>query len=179
MRLPALWRTGADKLNADYCRTLFDYNYWARDRILAILADVSEGEFARDNGFTYRSIRGILAHCLDAEYGWRHRFEGKSRNDILTGELLATPRLLADRWRLEEVLMRSYLSLLTDSQLTGDLTWVDAQGINRRLPNLWASLTHVIVHTAQHRSEAAEALTMIGRSPGDLDFGVYAAEKLS
>jgi uncharacterized damage-inducible protein DinB len=41
----------------------------------------------------------------------------------------------------------------------------------------WQLLTSALLHSIQHRTEAAEALTMAGRSPGDLDFVVYLASK--
>ena len=160
-------------MDADYFRTLFDYSYWARDRILAVLHDLPEADFGRKNGFTYGSIRGILRHCLDAEYAWRSRFEGKARPGPLLEAEVTTPTELAERWRREEAAMRAYLETLTDSDLSRELVWQAADGSERRLPNRWLSLAHVVNHSTQHRSEAAEALTMIGRSPGDLDLGEY------
>ena len=38
---------------------------------------------------------------------------------------------------------------------------------------LWHILLHVAIHTVQHRAEAAQILTQIGQSPGDLDFDEY------
>jgi uncharacterized damage-inducible protein DinB len=166
-------------MTPDYFRTLFDYNYGARDRVLAAMADLSEAEYFRENGFTYRSIRGILTHCLDAEYGWRSRFEGQARTRVISEAEVSTPKLLETRWREDEAKMRTYLARLTDADLAGDLVWRATDGDVRRLPNLWLSLAHVVNHSTQHRSEAAEALTMIGRSPGDLDLGAYAAEVMA
>ena len=42
---------------------------------------------------------------------------------------------------------------------------------------IWELLTIVFSHTIQHRSEAAEALTKVGRSPGNLDLLIYLREK--
>jgi uncharacterized damage-inducible protein DinB len=165
-------------MNAEYFRTLFDYNYWARDRVVAAMRDMSEAEYSSPNGFTYRSIRGILTHCLDAEYSWRCRFECEPDRGVLSEVELATPTLLGDRWRQEETKMRVYLARLKDEDLTGEVVWLAPDGRERRLPNLWLSLAHVVNHSTQHRSEAAEALTMVGRSPGDLDLGLYARERL-
>jgi uncharacterized damage-inducible protein DinB len=139
---------------------------------------MSEAEYAADNGFTYKSIRGILTHCLDGEYGWRCLLEGEAAPDTLAGAQFATPELLAARWREEEAKMRKYLAELSDEELAGDLVWQTTDGGERRLPNLWLSLAHVVNHSTQHRSEAAEALTMVGRSPGGLDLVVYSAERL-
>ena len=43
----------------------------------------------------------------------------------------------------------------------------------------WQLLSIVYQHTLQHRSEAAEALTLIGRSPGSMDFSFYLASLAS
>jgi uncharacterized damage-inducible protein DinB len=167
---------GLDELDADHFRTLFDYNYWARDRVFAAMHDLSEADYSKKNGFTYGSIRGILTHCLDAEYGWRCRFQGEARRAVISEMDLATPALLEARWNEEEATMRAYLARLKDEDLVRDVVWRARDGSERRLPNLWLSLAHVLNHSTQHRSEAAEALTMIGRSPGDLDLGLYASE---
>jgi uncharacterized damage-inducible protein DinB len=163
-------------MNPEYFRVLFDYTYWARDRVLAAMSGISQDDFARDVGFTYGSVRGILAHCLDAEFAWRCRFEGEARKAPIGQLDVATPDLLRTLWEREEGRMRAYLAGLTEGDLGADLVWRAADSTQRSLPNLWLSLAHVINHSTQHRSEAAEALTMIGRSPGDLDLGQYAGE---
>jgi uncharacterized damage-inducible protein DinB len=111
-------------LNADYFRTLYDYHYWARDRVLAAADGMTEDEYAREMGFTYKSIRGMLMHTMTAEIMWFAR----------------------------------------------------ARGNEFRQP-LWQILTLVYSHAIQHRSEAAEALTLVGRSPGNLDLMVYIREQ--
>ena len=94
-------------MNAGYFRTLFDYNYWARDRLLVALEDMPEADYARENGFTYRSVRGILTHCFDVEYSWRCRLQGEPDEGVLQEEALATPALLAEQWSEEESKMRA------------------------------------------------------------------------
>lgn len=163
-------------MNADHFRTLFAYNYWARDRVLAVMIDMPEPHFARSNGFTYGSIRGILTHCLDAEISWGCRLQGEPDPAVLGEGEVASPNALAQRWYEEEAKLASYLKSLTDLDLERDLVYRVRDGSERRLP-LWVSLTHVVNHSTQHRSEAAEALTMVGRSPGDLDFGLYVREQ--
>ena len=64
---------------------------------------------------------------------------------------------------------------MTDADVAADVVFSGRDGVERRIPR-WQLLTLVFHHTVQHRSEAAEALTMIGRSPGDVDLLVYTRE---
>ena len=87
-------------------------------------------------------------------------------------EDVPTVAALRDRWAQEESKARAYLGKLTDADLAGSLTFTGRDG-NERTRAVWHFLELVHHHTIQHRSEAAEALTMVGRSPGDMDFFVY------
>jgi uncharacterized damage-inducible protein DinB len=161
-------------MDADFFRTLYDHSYWARDRVLAAIAGMSEAEFARPNGFTYRSVRGILRHTLWAEAMWLQRWQRLDPEPI-PEEAVATPETLAKRWYLEEAKMRAYLAALADTDLSADVALIRRNGTDLLLPR-WELLTQVALHSVQHRSEAAEALTMVGRSPGDLDISQYFRE---
>jgi uncharacterized damage-inducible protein DinB len=166
---------------ADYMRTLFDSLYWARDRVLDAAAGMSEEEYSRANGFEYGSLRGILTHTLGAETNYLHRCMGTPApapdSPEATNEAnVPTLEALGKRWLAEEQRMRGYLDSLDEAELARVVTWTRRDGVQMSQP-VWQLLTTVYQHTLQHRSEAAEALTMIGRSPGGLDFPVYLASK--
>lgn len=154
-------------MNADYMRTMFDYNYWARDRILAAAAGMTEEEYAKPNGFTYDGLRSILTHSLSAEAIWASRLRGEKFEPVQEADL-PTLEALTARWREEEAKLRDFLAGATDTSLAEDLVVRRSSGEERRAP-VWVILSQVANHGTQHRSEAAEALTMIGRSPGNLD----------
>jgi uncharacterized damage-inducible protein DinB len=163
-------------MKPDEIMTLYDYAWWARDRLLNAAAGLSDEEFARDAGFTYKSLRGILVHAMDAEASWCSRF---LREEVEPppedGELTSVDSLKA-RWAEEEAKLRGFLKGVTEASLADDFVFKRRNGQEIRTP-LWILLTHVVNHGTQHRSEAAEALTMIGRSPGSLDFTTYIWER--
>lgn len=165
----------------DYLRTLFDSLYWARDRVLDAAAGMTEDEYSRENGFEYHSIRGILTHTLGAEAMYTHRIAGTTppapdSPDAINETNLPTLEALATRWQKQEQVTRAVLDNLTEAELDRIVTWTRRDGVQMSQP-VWQLLTTVYQHTLQHRSEAAEALTMVGRSPGGLDFPVYLASK--
>jgi uncharacterized damage-inducible protein DinB len=161
----------------EYFRFLFDYSYWARDRLLARVATLSPEEYERPNGFTYGSIRGILVHCLSGEWIWRSRWQdGFSPSTPLTPSDIPTIEALVSRWTLEEGKMRAFLDELTTDKLASSLDYSGTDGRPWSHP-LWQATAHLINHSTNHRSEGAEALSMIGHSPGDLDMIAYVRER--
>lgn len=158
-------------MNVDYFKLLYDYTYWARDRILATAAGLSDEDYARPNGFTYDGLQSMLTHLLSAESLWLSRYINEEPIPI-RAEDVSGLKELTSRWQVEEARMRDFLASLTESRLQEDVVVRRRTGEERRAP-LWLLLTQVANHGTQHRSEAAEALTMIGRSPGGLDLTAF------
>ena len=163
-------------MNADYFRTMVDYGYWARDRLMAAAEGMSDAEYAKENGFTCGSIRGILLHVLGSEAVYAGRWRGETVDPLINHETAPILAALIERWRQEEEATRAYLSKLGDADVEREIVSRRRNGEEFRRP-LWQDITQIINHGTQHRSEAAEALTMIGRSPGNLDVSVYFSEK--
>ena len=47
-------------------QALIDYNYWARDRLLEAVAQLSQEQLMRDLGSSFRSVRDTLTHLHGA-----------------------------------------------------------------------------------------------------------------
>lgn len=162
-------------MNADYFRFLYEYNYWARNRLLAATDGMSEADYGQPNSSNYGSLRAILTHLLTAEAIWLRRWSGGEAGERITEEGLPDLAALTARWREEEAKMRTFLAGLTDDDLQKDVTVRRPTG-ETELP-LWKLMAHVANHATQHCSEAAEVLTAIDRSPGDLDLMVFISEE--
>lgn len=154
--------------------TLIHFNFWANDRILAaceqISSDVFTHELAPDPG--WGSLRGVLVHTLDTEYGWRSILQSQNADDILNATDFADVAALKTRWEIERSAWLEYVDGLSRESLD--------QGYGpdpRNGPKVWQTILHVVLHSIQHRSEAAAILTGYGRSPGELDFDVFLQEK--
>ena len=162
-------------MKPDEVMMLYEFAWWTRDRLLGAAAGMSDEEFGRDNGFTYQSIRGILVHALEAEMIWGSRFRGEERPE-LPGDSITSVDALQARWAAEERKLRGFIEGLTEETLGVEFTTRRRTGEELKTP-LWVLLTHVVTHGMQHRSEAAEALTLVGRSPGSIDLTTYVWER--
>jgi uncharacterized damage-inducible protein DinB len=178
-------------MKIDDIKLVYEYNYWAGQRTLAICANVSPEQYVARTSDC--SLRTTFIHILDAEWEWRIAFQkyfvaidtlkerspadGPKRwnHNNLTEADLPPLDSLNERWQAEERAMRSYLDNLSDQDLTGFLRYLTRTGIVREQV-LWHYLLHLVNHSTQHRSEVAALLTSYGQSPGDLDFTLFLNE---
>jgi uncharacterized damage-inducible protein DinB len=145
-------------------RTLVEYNYWARDRILDAAGQLAAGQFTRPMGSSFASVRDTLAHIYSAEWVWYTRWQGESPTKPLSADLFPELAALATSWRDLERDVREYVGGLDD------------QGINRvydyRLMNgqpgrsaFWQMLQHVVNHGTYHRGQVTTLLRQLGAPP--------------
>ncbi len=157
--------------------TLFNYNYWANQRILKAAAPLSQEQLETAIGPGYGSMRATLAHVLGAEMVWRLRCqEGISPPALPAESEFPTCDVLWARWAEEEQKMRAFLAGLDGRSLKRTVHFRTTRGVPGAYP-LWELLCHVVNHGTQHRSEVALALTRYGCSPGDMDLIVFYRER--
>lgn len=156
--------------------TLFDYNFWANERVLDATAKVTAEQFSAPTNTSHGSLKGTLVHILAAEVVWRLRFEkGVSPPALLSESEFASLDLLVERWRREEKAMRAYLNSVQDEDLHRSVRYATTRGVPYE-NTLWTLLVHVVNHGTQFRAEAAIALTGYDQSPGDLDMILFFRE---
>jgi uncharacterized damage-inducible protein DinB len=164
-------------MNKTDLQTLYDYNYWANERILNAAARVTPEQYAAPAHLSHGSLRGTLVHTYVAEFVWRLRcHEGVSPTSLPGEADFPTLDLLSERWQEEERLMRLYIGSLADEGLQEIVHYTNTKGVpysNR----LWNLLVHVVNHGTQSRAEAGLALASYGHSPGDLDMVLYFRER--
>lgn len=153
--------------------TLYEYNYWATDKILAQVQRLDEEDFLAETPFSMGCIRDTLVHALAAEWIWRLRMqEQQSPTGLLEPADFPTLDSIERRWEDEKHKMWAFLSGLDKDDLQQVVTYRTTSG--KEMGNVLGHvLHHVVLHSMQHRAELAAMLTEFGYSPGDIDFIVY------
>jgi uncharacterized damage-inducible protein DinB len=146
---------------------LFDYLYWARDRVLGAAATLGDG-FAETPVVGTRDLRGTLAHEIDVEMSWRARLRGEpaeawGAEAEIKPEHVPTIEAVRERWTIEEAAMRSWLAGLAPGDLEASISANGLEGYS-----LSMYLLHVVEHGVMELADAAAILTATGRSTGDL-----------
>jgi uncharacterized damage-inducible protein DinB len=152
---------------------LFAHAQWATDRVLAAAAALPDERFRAPGEAGHAPLRSTLVHILNAQRIWRRRCE---QQPLLTPlaeaefpTVAAVGRAFAEEWQA----LFATLSSWQDSDLDTAVTWQMLDQQQQFAAPPWQLLYQCLQHGTQHRSELAETLTVLGQSPGDLDFALF------
>lgn len=155
---------------------LFDYGYWANQRLFDALRRLRPGEFTQTVAGSYGSIRNTLVHAMSAEWGWLGRCGGPSRGPALKADDYASLASVTEEWRRIEGHLRQFLSTLKDEDLARPVDFVDPRG-DKRTMTVGELMRHAATHGVHHRGQVALLLRALGHEPGNFDLLIYFADK--
>ena len=145
-------------------RTLLDYHYWARDRVLEAVEALTPEEFTRDMGSSFRSVRDTLAHVYSAEWAWYSRWQGTSPTAQLPPEQFPDVQSIRAAWTEHEGKMRAFLEQLGEPGIEKVIEYTLLNGtpgasVFRQM------LQHVVNHASYHRGQVTTMLRQLGAKP--------------
>lgn len=149
---------------------LWEYDSWANERLLATAANLPPDALLQPLASGHDTLIGTLWHIVGAAETWRVRAETGS--DPVEPSDFGVPDLavLSAYARAEATAMRAFLEALPEPSLAEPMRYTTG-GVVRERPR-WLVIVHLVNHGTHHRGEIAAALTALGHSPGELDFGV-------
>ena len=158
-------------------RTLLDYHYWARDRVLDAAALLTPGQFTKDLGSSFTSVRDTLAHTYSAEWAWYSRWQGTSPTTMLPFDQFPDVASLRKVWTDHEAKMRAFVGAMDDQGLQRVHEYKTLNGQSGSSP-FWQMLQHVVNHASYHRGQVTTMLRQLGAKPGkSMDMIGYYREK--
>jgi uncharacterized damage-inducible protein DinB len=151
-------------MNLQDLRTMLDYHYWARDRLLDALEALSSEQFTRDLGSSFKSVRDTVAHTYAAEWAWYERWQGRSPTALLPYDQFADVASLRTAWTAHEVKMREYVGGLDAASVDRVIDYKLLSGAEGSTP-LCQMLQHVVNHASYHRGQVTTMLRQLGATP--------------
>ena len=150
---------------------MYAYTCGVNGRILDHAAKLNEEQLAEPTEYGRGSLFDILFHTMSTEFVWRTLCQEQEikQEQMPQRAAIDTFAQLQARWEVEQQAMNTYLSKLSDDDLAARVTIKRWDGAEYDM-TIWHMLVHTMMHSMQHRSEAAAILTSYGQSPGDLDF---------
>jgi uncharacterized damage-inducible protein DinB len=163
-------------MNPEHLRLLYDYNAWANRRSLDSCAGLSQEQFTRDLGSSFRSVRDTLVHILAAEVIWLERWKGDVTAQLEPADRY--PDFNSVHRRLNEV-DRELVSFAADTdseKMATVLHYQTTAGIPQHQP-YWQMMQHLANHSTYHRGQVATLLRQLGAQPVATDLIAYLRER--
>ena len=151
-------------MTPEYIQTLIDYNYWARDRVLASAEPLSPGELTRSLGSSFSSVLETLVHIHFAEWIWYQRWQGSSPTAGPDNSRLVTIDALREAWHPLEQQIRRFVASLDPAGLARVIEYRTMAGQPGASPH-WQMIVHVVNHGSYHRGQVATMLRQLGAKP--------------
>jgi uncharacterized damage-inducible protein DinB len=149
----------------------FDYNHEINNRLLELAAKVTPKQWDMPHNFgRCTSLRETLFHVLSVEEEWLALCE-TGTPDFGFRSLDDYPDAASLQTYSDQVYRHyfPYIESLNDQSLTARITAMLPDNREHSIM-VWQLLSHMLYHSAYHRSEIASMLTSFGQSPGAIDF---------
>lgn len=154
-------------------KTLYEYNSWAKARLLQALDAMKEEDLHKDLKSSFPSIFATLLHIVSAENIWLQRFSGAESVKPLTKDDIPTYAALKTQWNETEASFGKLLAVLTEKQLSEVITFKNSKG--EPVSQLrWQALQHLVNHESYHRGQITTMIRQLGGTPVNTDLiGFY------
>ncbi len=151
-------------MNLTDLRTMLDYHYWARDRLLEALEGLSTEQYNKDLGSSFKSIRDTVVHIYAAEWAWCSRWHGTSPTALLSSDPYPDVPSIRRAWSENEARIRAFAEGLGESGIANVIEYKLLNGASGATP-FWQMLQHVVNHASYHRGQVTTMLRQIGAAP--------------
>lgn len=155
---------------------LFEYNYWAKARIMSVVERLTEEQFTKNLGSSHSGIHGTLVHIVGAEHIWLSRWIGKSEFKLLDPKDYLTRAIMQEKWDEVEQRMGEFVGSLTETDLSNVVTYKTTEGKQFSNP-LWQMMQHMVNHSTYHRGQVVTMLRQLGVRPIGTDLITFYREK--
>lgn len=159
-------------MTTDDVRLLFEFNAWANHRVTGACAALTDEQFTRDLGSSYRSVRDTLVHIMGVEWLYFERWHGRSPSALPAAQPYATLASLEARWSEVERDLLTYVRGLSQSDLERVIRYRNIRGNPFAYPQQ-AMLQHVVNHGTYHRGQITTMLRLLGSRPRETDLLRY------
>jgi uncharacterized damage-inducible protein DinB len=153
--------------------TLVDFHYWARDRALGALESLGPGQFTRQLGGSFPSIRDTIVHIYAADLVWYSRWACNSPSSLIPSDKFSDVAALRSAWNDLEQDVRKMVCELGSDGIHREFEYTLFNGQRTASP-FWQTLQHVVNHGSYHRGQITTLLRQIGAPPpGSMDLMAF------
>ncbi|HEX5840736.1 MAG TPA: DinB family protein [Anaerolineales bacterium] len=140
-------------MKTDEIKTIFDYNFWAFERVWRCISQLSDEQFIEKIDYSTGSIRNMIVHMMGTNRTWMSMLRGIEIPPRLVAEEFDTCSKTKMKW---DDLRKEFifnLNCLDPEHLEGTIQWeVFSHGV-KSTNSRWEILLHLANHATDHRAQ--------------------------
>lgn len=151
-------------MNKTDLQKMFDYHYWAHQRVWDCIVKLTAEQFVQDLDYSIGSIHRQCVHTLGVERFWLDVVRDTLPEDRAAAyklDQLTTRAAIRAVWDALETETRNYLRSASDADFEEvihyDFPWCGVQSHER-----WQSLIYIITHAVDHRAQILAGINRLG-----------------
>jgi uncharacterized damage-inducible protein DinB len=163
-------------MNLNELRTLVDYHYWARDRLMQAVEQLTPEQLSLPIASSFPSVRDTLVHLWGAEVIWLGRWGGHSPTSCPPATTSPISRRSLAHGSEEEAGFARCSSV--SARTASSERWNTACSIGKAyVQPFWQMLLHLVNHGSYHRGQVTTMLRQLGvQPPKQMDFSAFCRE---
>ena len=158
---------------------LYEYDRWANDRILKLVAALTPEQFTRNLGGSFPSVRDVLLHMAAAKWAWLEYWKNSSPSDQILMDLFtrSDARLPRESFPTLATVLPKWDDI--ETQHVAFISGVTDESLNRMFPvgptslSLAHLIRHLSNHSTYHRGQIAMMLRQLGALAQGTDFAEF------
>ena len=151
-------------MTIDDFRTLLDYHYWARDRLLDAAEALTPAQYTKDLGSSFTSVRDTIAHLVGAEIAWYQRWHGEVVTALPAAQDFPDVAVVRRAWAEQESRTLAFLESLGEAGINRIFEYRLLSGAEGRA-TYGHTLQHLANHGTYHRGQVVTMLRQLGAQP--------------
>ncbi len=169
-------------MSKDEIQLLYEYDRWANHRVLQAASTLTPGQFTRDLGGSFPSVRDTLVHIVGSEWGWLTIWNEPAPTSAFVTDLwsrldaLFVPNSFPDlaavqvKWAEVEREQVDFVNRVTNESLASMLP------VGTTEISLAHLMQHLTNHSTYHRGQVALMMRQLASEPLATDFAMFLME---
>lgn len=152
---------------------MLGHDHWTSTQLLELSRDLTDAQLDQEFDIGHRSVRGTFEHMIVNVAFWTALMTEQPVDEERDERSLAA---LIDRHERSYATFATLARRLRDEQRLDD-TFIDHYDARK---SFGGTILHVVLHNAEHRTEAVHILTRLGvPDPLEVDHGLWDYEMLN
>jgi uncharacterized damage-inducible protein DinB len=169
-------------MTKDDVQLLYEYDRWANNRVLQKASELSDEQFTRDLGGSFRYVRDTLVHIVSGEWGWLAYWKEPSHSSAFLTDLRTRRDALFNPDAFSNVAAVQLKWAEVEKEQIEFVNRVTNESLEQRLPfratqiRLVHLMQHLANHSTYHRGQIALMMRQLDAEPLATDFHVFLVE---